>query len=98
MAELAFLDEFRHFDGNCVRFHAHAGSRALLCGVTVEALKRCDPQLPRHGLIPAEEFLGAFERLAVRIHDSARGKYARGEFESEGDIKLLVKRHDLISE
>jgi hypothetical protein len=98
MAELAFLDEFRLFDGNCVRFHAHAGHEELLCGVTVEALKRCDPHLPRHGLIPAEEFLSAFERFVVKIHDSARNKYARGDFESGGDIRLLVKRHDLLSE
>ena len=98
MAELAFLDEFRLFDGNCVRFHAHAGDRELLCGVTVEALKRCDSCLPHHGLIPAEEFLNAFERLVVKIHDSARSKYARGELEREGDIRLLVKRHDLLAD
>lgn len=98
MAELAFLDEFRLFDGNCVRFHAHTGDCELLCGVTVEALKLCDPHLPHHGLIPAEEFLNAFERLAVKIHDTARHKYARGDLEREGDIRLLVKRHDLLPE
>src|SRR5688572_25547420 len=98
MAELAFLDEFRLFDGDCVRYHAHEGNGKLVCGVAVEALKRCDRHLPDHGLIPAEEFLNAYERLMVKIHDAARVKYARGEFEPEGDIKLLVKRHDLLPE
>jgi len=42
MAELAFLDEFRLFDGNYVRFYGHDGTRRVLCGVTVEALKQRD--------------------------------------------------------
>jgi hypothetical protein len=96
MAELAFLDEFRLFDGNCVRFHGHEGHHQVLCGVTVEALKRCDPDLPRNGLVPAEEFLKAFERHLVDIHDTARAKYARGQFESGGDIQVLIRRHDLL--
>jgi Protein of unknown function (DUF1488) len=97
MAELAFLDEFRLFDGNCVRFYGHDGDRKVLCGVTVEALKRCDPRLPRNGLVPAEEFLNAFERLMVDIHDTARAKHAKGELERDGDIKVLIKRHDLLA-
>jgi Protein of unknown function (DUF1488) len=97
MAELAFLDEFRLFDGNCVRFNGHDGTRNVLCGVTVEALKRCDPLLPRHGLVPAEEFLMAFERLLVEIHATARSKHASGQFEPEGEIEVMVKRHDLLS-
>lgn len=97
MAELAFLDDFRLFDGNCVRFYAHEGKRQLLCGVTAEALKQCDPRLPHHGLIPAEAFLEAFDRLATRIHATARDKHARGELEPEGDIALLVRRHDLLA-
>jgi hypothetical protein len=97
MAELAFLDEFRLFDGNCVRFNGHDGTRNVLCGVTVEALKRCDPFLPRHGLIPAEEFLKAFERLLVPIHASARSKHSSGQFEREGEVEVLVKRYDLLS-
>jgi hypothetical protein len=96
MAELAFLDDFRLFDGNCVRFHGHDGNREVLCGVTVEALKRCDPALPRNGLIPAEHFLEAFERLQVAIHDTARAKHARGQFEAEGDVELVIRRLDLL--
>jgi uncharacterized protein DUF1488 len=96
MAELAFLDEFRLFDGNCVRFYGHDGGHKVLCGVTVEALKRCDPSLPRNGLVPAEEFLKAFERLMVDIHDTARAKHAKGEIEPDGDIKVLIKRRDLL--
>lgn len=97
MPELAFLDDFRLFDGNCVRFHGHDGSRVVLCGVTAEALKRCDPHLPSTGLVPAEEFLNAFERLLVKIHNSARAKYAKGQFESEGEVEVLITRRDLLS-
>jgi hypothetical protein len=97
MPELAFLDDFRLFDGKCVRFHGHDGSRIVLCGVTAEALKVCDRHLPHTGLIPAEEFLKAFERLMVDIHNSARAKHAKGLFEREGEVEVLVKRHDLLS-
>lgn len=96
MGQLSFTDEFRLFDGDCIRFHGHDGTRQILCGVTAEALKYCDPHLPHSGLIPAEEFLKAFERLMVKIHDSARSKHAKGKFEREGDIEILVKRHDLL--
>jgi hypothetical protein len=98
MAELAFLDEFRLFDGNCVRFHGHDGKNEVLCGVTAEALKRCDTLMPRNGLIPAEEFLASFERLLVEIHAAARVKHARGEFEPDGVIRVLVHRLDLLSQ
>ena len=97
MPQLAFLDDFRLFDGNCVRFHGHDGSRVVLCGVTAEALKRCDRHLPHTGLVPAEEFLNAFERLLVEIHNSARAKYAKGQFEREGEVEVLITRRDLLS-
>jgi hypothetical protein len=97
MSQLSFSDEFRHFDGNCIRFHGYDGVRPILCGVTAEALKRCDLHLPHTGLIPAEEFLQAFDRLILKIHDSARAKYAEGKFERDGEIKILVKRHDLLN-
>jgi hypothetical protein len=97
MAELAFLDEFRLFDGTCVRFHGQDGQRMVPCGVTAEALKRRDTRLPSNGLIPAEEFIAAYERLMVEIHDAARAKYAAGELEQEGDIRVIVRRHDLIA-
>jgi hypothetical protein len=97
MAELAFLDEFRLFDGNYVRFYGHDGTRRVLCGVTVEALKQRDARLPRNGLIPAEEYLEAFQRLVVEIHDTARAKHAKGELEASGDIELIIRRRDLLS-
>jgi hypothetical protein len=80
----------------CVRFQGHDGNRKVLCGVTAEALKRCDPNLPHTGLIPAEEFLKAFERLLSQVHGAARLKHAKGQFERQGDIEVLVKRHDLL--
>lgn len=79
------------------RLLTFCGDRELLCGVTAEALKRCDPQLPHTGLIPAEEFLKAFERLLLQIHGAARTKHAKGQFEREGDIELVIKRHDLLN-
>ena len=97
MAELAFLDEFKLFDGICVRFHGQDGARMVPCGVTAEALKRRDARLPSNGLIPAEEFIAAYERLAVEIHSAARAKYAAGALEQEGDIRVIVRRHDLIA-
>jgi uncharacterized protein DUF1488 len=97
MAELAFLDEFKLFDGICVRFHGRDGERMVPCGVTAEALKHRDPRLPSNGLIPAEEFIAAYERLAVEIHDAARAKYAADEVEPEGDVRVIVRRRDLIA-
>jgi Protein of unknown function (DUF1488) len=97
MAELAFSDDFKLFDGSCVRFYGYDGKRKVLCGVTAEALKRCDAHLPHTGLIPAEEFLEAFGRLLLQIHNAARIKHAKGKFEQEGDIEVLIKRHDLLN-
>jgi hypothetical protein len=97
MAELAFVDEFKLFDGTCVRFHGRDDGRMVPCGVTAEALKRRDGRLPSNGLIPAEEFIAAYERLAVEIHSAARAKYAAGEREPEGDICIIVRRRDLIT-
>jgi hypothetical protein len=63
--------------------------------VTIAALLEGDPTLQRHGLVPAEAFLASFEKLAVAIHDAARCKYGRGEFETEGSIRVMVHRRDL---
>ena len=95
MGELAFLQEDRLFDGECVRFKGVDGDREVTCGVTLVALKECDPELPRHGLIPAEAFLSSFDKLVIPIHDAARAKYSRGEFESEGAVEIMVHRRDL---
>jgi hypothetical protein len=97
MAELAFLDEFKLFDGTCVRFHGQDGAHTVPCGVTAEALKQRDRHLPSNGLIPAEEFIAAYDRLMVQVHDAARAKYAAGKLEHEGDIRVIVRRHDLIA-
>jgi uncharacterized protein DUF1488 len=97
MAELAFVDEFRLFDGTCVRFHGRDGATTVPCGVTAEALKQRDPRLPSNGLIPAEQFIAAYERLMVEIHDAARAKYAAGALEREGEIRVIVRRHDLLA-
>ena len=95
MHALASLEDFRHFDGGCVRFFGHDGEQRVLCGITTAALKEHDRHLPRHGLLPAELFLEAFDRHQVAIHDAARRKYAGGECEPDGDVLVLLHRRDL---
>ena len=95
MSQLAFLNEDRLFDGLCVRFKGFDGKDEVTCGVTITALKEYDPGLQRHGLVPAEAFLASFEKLTLAIHDAARCKYERGEFESEGSVRVMVHRRDL---
>ena len=95
MGQLAFVDEDKLFDGQCIRFTGFDGKDEVICGVTIAALKACDPGLQRHGLVPAEAFLASFEGLLVAIHDAARRKYDRAEFESEGDVRVVVHRRDL---
>jgi hypothetical protein len=95
MGQLAFLNEERLFDGKCVRFKGNDGNREVACGVTIVALKECDGDLPSHGLIPAEAFLSSFAKLMIPIHHAARAKYDRGEFETEGDIEIVVHRRDI---
>jgi Protein of unknown function (DUF1488) len=95
MVQLAFLGEERLFDGQCVRFTGFDGKKEVSCGVTIVALKECDPGLQRHGLVPAEAFLESYEKLMVTIHDAARRKYERSEFEPAGDIRIMVHRRDL---
>jgi hypothetical protein len=90
MGQLAFLEEDNLFDGRCVRFTGRDGTNEVTCGVTINALKECDSALQRHGLVPAEAFLASFEKLMIAIHDSARRKYDRGEFESEGAVRIMV--------
>ena len=95
MGTLAFLDDSPLFDGECVRFIGVDGEEQVVCGVTTYALKHCMPDLPHQGLLPAEAFISAFEKLAVDIHHAARGKYERGELESAGSIKIMVHRKDI---
>jgi hypothetical protein len=97
LAQLAFLDEDRLFDGHCIRFKGVDGDREVTCGIAVAVLKEYDLDLPRHGLIPAEAFLRSFEKLMIRIHDAARTKYSRGEFEPEGAVRIMIRRRDLAS-
>ena len=95
MGQLAFVDENRLFDGTCIRFKGIDRDREVMCGVTIVALKECDRDLQRYGLVPAEAFLASFAKLMIPIHDAARTKYSRGEFETEGDIEIMVHRSDL---
>jgi Protein of unknown function (DUF1488) len=95
MGQLAFLNEDKLFDGEVIRFTGFDGKDEVTCGVTIAALKAGDPGLQRHGLIPAEAFLASFDALLVAIHDAARRKYQRGEFESEGGVRIVVHRRDL---
>jgi hypothetical protein len=95
MGQLAFLDEDRLFDGECVRFRGRDGENDVMCGVTLYALQHCDHHLPKHGLISSEAFLAAFDRLLTVIHHAAREKHARGLHETEGPVKIMVHRQDL---
>ena len=95
MTQLAFLDEDRLFDGECIRFKGRDGETEVMCGVTIYALQHCDPALPKHGLVSAESLLAAFDRLMTAIHHAAREKHARGLHEPVGPVKIMVHRQDL---
>jgi hypothetical protein len=96
--QLAFLADDRFFDGRCIRFTGVDGDREVKCGVTIAALKECDRTVQRHGLVPAEVFLASYDKLMISIHDAARAKYSRSEFETEGPVKIMVDRGDLAPE
>ena len=72
MRLLAFVDEDRHFDGHCVRFQGKDGAASICCAITAAALKEQDRHLPRHGLVPAEMFLEAFDRQCREIESKLR--------------------------
>ncbi len=95
MGQLAFPDDDRRFDGECIRFLGRDGTTEIQCGVTLYALQHCDPDLPKHGLVSAESFLAAYDKLMTAIHHAAREKHARGLHESEGPVKIMVHRQDL---
>ena len=95
MGKLSFLHEAPLFCGDCVRFVGTDGEENIACGVTAYAIKYCDPSLPHHGLLPAEAFVAAFEKLIVEIHNIAKTKYENGKFETEGPIRVMVHREDI---
>lgn len=95
MGQLAFPDDDRLFDGECIRFRGRDGDEEVVCGVTIYALQHCDPHLPKHGLISAESLLAAFDRLTPAIHHAARQKYDRGLHEPAGPVRIMVHRQDL---
>jgi hypothetical protein len=97
MAELAFISDDKLFDGECVRFTGQDGAEEVLCGVTTAALLARDQSLPRHGLLPAEAFLAAFDRFMTEIHAAARDKHKRGAVETNHAVRILVHRADLCS-
>lgn len=95
MKQLAFVDDDKLFDGECIRFCGYAGSEKVTCGVTLYALQHCDGDLPKHGLVSSEAFLASFEKLQTAIHHAARQKYLRGQVESDGPVNILIHRQDL---
>ena len=95
MGTLSFLNDAPLFDGDCVRFIGVDGKENVACGVTASALKYCDSSLPHYGLVPAEAFLAAYEKLMVAIHQVARTKYENRKFETEGPIRVMVHREDI---
>lgn len=94
MGTLAFTDDFRLFDGQCVRFRGYDGSRQVECGVTCYALKHRMPDLPTEGLLPAEMFLEAYDRLMTDVHAAARRKYAAGALEPGGEVAIMIHARD----
>ena len=94
MGTLIFRDTARHFDGECVRFKGYDGKMEVQCGVTAYALKHHEAGVPLGGLLPADVFLAAYDDLIDRIHARARAKYGAGEFETEGDIRVMVHDRD----
>ncbi|MGE3832436.1 MAG: DUF1488 family protein [Parvibaculaceae bacterium] len=94
MGRLVFLDE-AHFDGRHVRFIGIDAGKSILCGVTANALKYCNCGLPHYGLIPAEDFVAAYQRRMIDIHHIAAEKHEKGEFEPQGDIRVVIHRRDL---
>jgi hypothetical protein len=97
MDKLAFTDDFKLFDGECVRFRGYDGERQVMCGVTAYALKHHNPALPGEGLLPAEAFLATYERLMPQIHTIARRKYAEGKTEGEGEVEVMVHANDWLA-
>lgn len=95
MGKLSFLDDTPFFDGDCVRFIGIDGEKNVVCGITTYALKHCDPNLPHYGLLPAEAFIAAFEKLMADIHNVARTKYENGKLETEGPIRVMIYREDI---
>ena len=95
MAQLAFIEEDRLFDGEVIRFKGKDGEDEILCGVTLYALQHCDPDLPKHGLVSSEAFLASFDKLMTDIHHAARTKHEKGLHETEGPLKIMVHRQDL---
>ncbi len=94
MSRLAFRDDFKHFDGHCVRFHGFDGNDEVLCGVTTFALKHHMEELPEDGLLPADAFMAAYDRLMPAIREVAAEKYATRRFERSGDVRVMVHDHD----
>jgi hypothetical protein len=95
MGTLSFSENRPLFDGDCVRFVGVDDEEQIVCGVTTYALKHCTPGLPHHGLLPAEAFLSAFEKLMEHIHHAARRKYENGGLEAEGAVQVMVHRQDI---
>jgi len=95
MSELAFISDDRLFDGRLIRFIAMAGDRRVTCAVTLVALKQLDASLPHEGLLPSELFVAAYDRHMTDIHHICRQKHARGDYETEGEIDIVVHRGDV---
>jgi hypothetical protein len=96
MPQLVFITGDKvMYERECILFKARCGSDEVSCGVTTYALQYRDPDLPTDGLVPSEAFLDSFERFKLEIHQAARRKFERGEFEPEGDVKVMVHRKDL---
>ena len=95
MPQLIFTDEKVMYERECILFKARYGSEEVSCGVTTYALQYRDPDLPTEGLVPSERFLESFEKHQLEIHQAVRRKFDRGEFEPQGDVKVMVHRKDL---
>jgi hypothetical protein len=95
MRTLVFRDDTKLFDGHYVRIDAKAGKEMVRCGITLGALKQIDSHLPHEGLLPSELFVEAFDRNAELIKRLCCQKYERQDFETDGDLHIVVHRKDV---
>ncbi len=94
MTELSFRDDFRLFDGDCVRFNGYAGDRKVLCGVTTYALLCQHEEIPQHVILPGETFLKIYDENLAKVHSLARKKFSNDELETSGEFDVIIHDSD----
>ncbi|MGI9372780.1 MAG: hypothetical protein ACR2OJ_09815 [Hyphomicrobiales bacterium] len=94
MTELSFKDDFRLFDGDCVRFYGYSKDRKILCGVTTYALLCQHEEIPQHVVLPGETFLQIYDENLAKVHSLARKKFREKDLETTGEFDVIIHDHD----